>query len=268
MSGGERQGESNQGHQGQREQMRGLKQDERFSVMQRDLRGAGGRGSDRGDADAIAGAPRIDPATLQRPMPVRPIAVLIAMLITALLTLPGCAAQVTVPTPGSDHRPVLLLDHGRHSSLVLTRADGSLVRYAYGDWRWYAKRETGALRALPTLFVPTAGALGRGTLAGPPTPAALRRQWPDDQLEILAVSAPAIRIDALVARLERVFADAEQRHFNRRFGLEFVPDPRDYTLADNSNHRVADWLRELGLEVRGNPVFGHWRLVPRAGAAS
>lgn len=175
----------------------------------------------------------------------------------------GCAGVVTRTEPVADEptRPVLLLDHGRHTSLVLTREDESLVRYLYGDWRWYAEGQTGLLRAVPTLFLPTRSALGRRELTGPPAPDNVRRQIRVQIDTIYLLTAKASLIDRLDQRLERHFAEREEEQiFNADYDLEFVPGPRPYTVFFNSNHWVADWLRELGIDARGNPVFGHWRV--------
>jgi hypothetical protein len=185
-----------------------------------------------------------------------------AVVLTSL-ALAGCGG--TVMHPGLDTangvRPVFLLEHGRHSSLVLTRADGSMVRYVYGDWHWYAKGETGMRRAVPTLFAATGSALGRQALTAPATETSIRRQVPMAIRNIHRLAAPAERIDGLDQRLQQSFEDLqEQSHYNAAYDLEFVPGQRPYTLFANSNHVVADWLRELGIDVRGNPVFGTWQV--------
>ena len=182
--------------------------------------------------------------------------------LLALLT--ACAGTVTVPddTELEDPRPVFLLDHGRHASLVVTRADDSLIRYVYGDWRWYARQETGFFRIFPTLFARTQAALGRRELAGPPESDALRRQIRVVIQEIHPLSVPAALIDELIATLDARFEDAlETLYYNRDYDLEFVHDPKPYTLGDNSNHVVAGWLRQLDIDVSGNPVFGRWRVA-------
>ncbi len=186
---------------------------------------------------------------------------IVAILLIIVFT--GCAGKLTRPDTESleQPRPVFLLDHGRHSSLVLTREDQSMVRYLYGEWRWYALQETGPLRAFPTLFAPTRAALGRRELAGPPDARVIRRQIPVviDTLHELPVEAT--RVDRLIQELdERFEAARETRHENRAYDLEFVHHPKDYTVFDNSNHVVAEWLRELGLEVSGNPMWGTWRV--------
>lgn len=179
------------------------------------------------------------------------------------LVLAGCGGTVMAPSPDAaqDTRPVFLLDHGRHANLVLTRADGTLVRYFYGDWRWYAEGETGVLRSVPTLFAATPSALGRQVLRGPATAGSIRRQVRRKIQGLHRLTAPAARIDRLDRRLQAYFEHMrEQSHYNAALGVEFVPGRRPYTLFGNSNHVVAQWLEELGIEVRGNPVFGGWRI--------
>ena len=185
------------------------------------------------------------------------------LLIMAGLLLTGCAGNVTPldETALDDPRPAFLVDHGRHTTLVLTREDDSLVRYLYGEWRWYALEETGFIRGWSTLLWPTQGALGRRELTGPPAPQRIRQQIPVVIQTIHELPVEAEQIDALDRRLEARFDDAiETRHYNPVYDLEFVHDPRDYTLFYNSNHVVADWLRELGLEVQGDPIWGVWRV--------
>lgn len=186
----------------------------------------------------------------------------IVLILPACLLLAGCAGVVTRTAPETaETRPVFLLDHGRHATLVLTRADQSLVRYAHGDWRWYAEDRTGPLRAFSALLVPSRSAIGRRTLPPAADEHFLRRQIPVHIEAIHTFAAPASRIDALDRRLDALFeVGVEERLFNARFDLEFVPGPRPYTLFDNSNHVVAGWLEELDIGVRGNPVFGRWRV--------
>ena len=180
------------------------------------------------------------------------------------LVLAGCGGTVMAPNPDAakDTRPVFLLDHGRHANLVLTRADGTLVRYLYGDWRWYAQGDTAFLRTVPTLFAATPSALGRQVLAGPATAACIRRQVRREIQDLYPLSAAGARIDRLDRGLQEYFAQMRaQAHYNAALDVEFVPGERPYTLFGNSNHVVAEWLEALDVEVRGNPVFGGWRIA-------
>lgn len=186
---------------------------------------------------------------------------MLALSILVLAT--GCAGTVTRPDPAEveDSRPVFLIDHGRHSSLVLTRHDHTPVRYVYGDWRWYARMGGGPLQIFPTLFIRTQGALGRRELEAPAEAEAIRGRIRVEIRQIHHLPAPARRVDRLIEALDRRFDQArDTRIYNEAFDLEFVHDPKPYTLTDNSNHVVARWLEELGIDVSGDPVFGRWRV--------
>lgn len=180
------------------------------------------------------------------------------------LSLGGCAATVTCPTGPDATDPVFLLDHGRHSSLVLPAPDGRLVRYSYGDRRWYAEVDTGFWQGAAALLRRTPAVLGRRELYGDPVSDEVVRALRVGVEYAYTLQTTPDAAAALVARLEALFrAGAEAKRFNPDYDLEFVPHPRDYTGWHNSNHVVADWLRELGCEVGGSPIVSRWRVRER-----
>jgi hypothetical protein len=70
------------------------------------------------------------------------------------------------------------------------------------------------------------------------------------------------RVNSLNKRLETFFAENRQHiHHNPRYGVDFVPYPVPYSLFHNSNKVVAQWLRELGVEVWGGGPFSRWRVT-------
>jgi len=185
------------------------------------------------------------------------------LLLGLLVALAGCVATVEAPSdpPPADARAVFLLDHGYHSSLVLGRADNSIVRYVYGEWRWYALGETGFFRVFPTLLVRTQAAFGRRVLAGPATRDGVRREVRVGIDELHQFHADPACADALIEELDALFeAHRDTLHYNPMHDVEFVEHPERYRLGNNSNHYVADWLRQLGIEVRGSPMIGRWRV--------
>lgn len=183
------------------------------------------------------------------------------LLLATLFVLGGCGTTAITPPPRPlDPVPVFVLDHGRHTSLVLTAADGSLHRYAYGDWRYYAERDTGPWSALAALFWPTPGALGHRRLSGPPTAEAVERQVRVAIRALHVLQVEQHRAQALHARLKGIIEDSPQRLEVPEVDLVFVPHPRDYSLAHNSNQAVADWLGELGCAVSRRPVLSGWRI--------
>lgn len=185
----------------------------------------------------------------------------LALGTVLLLTLAACSATIRAP-PAVEPRAVYLLDHGRHTSLLLTDSDDHLWRYAYGEWRWYVDAERGAGRALGALFRPTPAGVGRARLTGPANLDVLQPQVGALLRNILRFEAEAERVDLLLDRLDTLFeAQHESRVYSPQLMLEMVVDPRPYSLGHNSNHRVADWLEELGIDVRGNPLVGRWKPV-------
>lgn len=181
-----------------------------------------------------------------------------------LLTI-ACTPAVIAPPPApEDPRPVFLLDHGRHPSLVLPLGDTATVRYAYGEWRWYAERKTGVLRAFPAVWWPTPAALGRRVLAVPPDSAALHGALGVGVEHLYAFEAAADRVARLRARLDSLFSLGRRDTLihNRVYDLDFAPHPDAYWGLHNSNQVVAAWLQELGFRVEGPVLFSRWRIVP------
>ncbi|MFA9460067.1 hypothetical protein [Thiohalorhabdus methylotrophus] len=185
-----------------------------------------------------------------------------ALLPGLCLLLVGCAATGVrpPPEPGNASRAVFLLDHGRHASLVLSTPTGDLIRYAYGDWRYYAERDTGIGSGLAALFSNTPAALGRRKLPGPPEPGVvcLRVRVPVEALYPIRVAGD--EVDALRRRLDGMHAEPDRRLYVRAYDLVFVPYPGPYRLPITSNGKVAQWLRALDVEVEGDPLWSDWAL--------
>jgi hypothetical protein len=182
-----------------------------------------------------------------------------ACLLPALLALvlSGCAATIVPPEPPADPTPVYVLDHGRHNSLVLIVADDRVMRYALGEWAWYAESETGIGRSFQALFRPTRSALGRSELTGPVEPDCWVVQVGSEIHRVLVFAAERDRVEALAAAIDGHFeGPGIVPEFRRDLNLEFVPGPQPYTLGHNSNHQVVEWLQTLGFEVRGFVAFG------------
>lgn len=186
---------------------------------------------------------------------------LLALVLTAFLAaLAGCSARIVPPPEPLDPVSVWVLDHGRHSSLLLPSDDG-INRYSWGDWQWYAEGVTGVRSGLKALFAPSASALGRQRL-----PEATDLRSALSHMSVGVAASTELRVEAEAARhlrasLDTRFEDAPRSRYNPDYDLLFIADPRPYSLADNSNRRVAEWLTELGCEIRGNPLLSGWRLA-------
>lgn len=184
----------------------------------------------------------------------------IGLFLLLLVFLGGCATRIVPPNDLQDPALVYLLDHGRHTSLVVSTPEGTLVRYAYGDWRFYAERLTGPGHAIAALLWNTEGALGRRALPGPVTAAAVRSQVPLVIVSLHEVKVERVRVEALRAQLDEIFDAAEQVRDTPETHLSFVRHPRAYNLRHNSNTAIAGWLEQLGCEVRGPAILASWRI--------
>jgi hypothetical protein len=186
-----------------------------------------------------------------------------AFISLVALLLAGCGAtRIHPPADLENPAPVFLLDHGRHTSLVVSTPDGGLERYAYGDWEYYAEGRKSVRHVVAALFWSTPGALGRRALEGPDTVEAVRRQVPFVIEALYELQVERAQIEAFRARQSEIFVAAARRSYAPEAELEFVPHPREYNLGHNSNRVIADWLTELGCEVRGWPLLARWRIVP------
>lgn len=183
----------------------------------------------------------------------------VGLLAAGLLA--GCTNVIAPPERPTQPVPVFLLDHGRHATLVVPDGEGLLVRYAYGDWRYYAQRQTGPLETSSAALLPTRAALGRRELHADATAAGVRRAVAPGIEAVHVITVDAGRARRLRNRLDYFFAEgAATRIYNRAYDLEFVHHPRDYTIFYNSNRVVAEWLRWLGCRVRGPLLFSRWRI--------
>jgi hypothetical protein len=173
----------------------------------------------------------------------------------------ACPTTVVPPADPADPVTVFLLDHGRTPSLILPAPGGRMTRYVYGDWNYYALRNTGLGDGLNALLWPTQGTLGRRELPGPPDPEAVR-----DQVRVSIENLYPLVVGGAESERLRARLDAEHRAglaagSAEAYDLEFVPHPVRYTYFHNSNHMVAGWLRELGCSTRGPAFNSLWRVT-------
>jgi hypothetical protein len=184
----------------------------------------------------------------------------VVLLLLACAGLAGCVNRVVPPADVAEPGKVFLLDHGRHTTLVVSTPEGELVRYAYGDWHFYAEGETGLGHALAALLWRTPGALGRRHLAGPPDHDTVRFRVLVEIDTVYEIVVERSRIEALRASLDEIFATAERSLETPEADLVFVPHPVDYRLRHNSNTEVGLWLEALGCELNQRSMFARWRI--------
>lgn len=184
----------------------------------------------------------------------------LVLSLAALPHLTGCATTIYPPPAVSETAWVGVLDHGQHASLVVGLPGNAMIRYAYGDWRYFALRQTGAAEATSALLWPTQAALGRKRLQGSFSPSAISRE-----IDALVEDAVYLMVEArdarrFVERLDGIFHEnAATQLYNERLDLWFVHHPEPYSTAHNSNRVIGKWLVELGCRLDGPALFSIWK---------
>ena len=187
---------------------------------------------------------------------------MLTLLAVPLVICASCRAAIVPQARLVDPVPVFVLNHGRHSSLVLPSAGGGLVRYSYGDWKYYALREQGARETTGAVLWPTAAAFGRRELVGRPVEADVRRAVVAGAEEIFEIPVERHAVIELQSELEALFAaNLDGLVQNRAYDLDFVPHPERYHMFRNSNHMVARWLRRMGCRVSGPTLLSRWKVL-------
>ena len=182
------------------------------------------------------------------------------LLIAASVFAVGCTTYIIAPQQPSAAVSVFLVDHGRHSSLVLPdAAGGGLTEYTYGDWNWFALGRSRWHNLFATLFLPTRGAMGRRQLEVKPDTADIRLAVDCEQVLNIVVGKSEAK--DLSEELHRQFEQhIDSLHFQRLYDLDFVHSDRSFHLLHNCNHMVANWLRQLGCQVRGPAMLADFVL--------
>lgn len=177
-------------------------------------------------------------------------------------------ASVFVPTTVTaakdlnDPRQVFLIDHGTHSSIAIETAAGDMVRYAYGDLRYYATRDTSLASGAAAVLTTTPATLGRAELVGPATTANLRRQLVVLVDTIYPLEVESAQADRLMRKLDQLHQAGAAKHISvPAYGLVFAPHPDDYTWYRNSSSVIAGWLEEMDVAVFGWRLLANWRLA-------
>jgi hypothetical protein len=183
------------------------------------------------------------------------------LLAMCVLLLTACTSVIVPPEHVADPVSVFVLDHGRHSSLVLPSDAGGAVRYSYGDWEYYALNQTGLGSGLRALLWPTPAALGQQLLAGQIDADSVARQLRIGVLESFEVKVERAAVRQLQLELGGIFDGArETLHYSAAYDVHFVHHPEPYTINYNSNRMVGRWLQQLGCTITGRPVLSNWRI--------
>jgi hypothetical protein len=173
----------------------------------------------------------------------------------------ACSTTIVPPATLSDPVPIFLLDYGMTSALAVPHGE-ELLAYAYGDWQYYALSNDHGLRGAAALLWPTQGTLGRGRITDVASETEVLEQLRGrGAQDVFLIHVEREAVARLVTRLEALYdANRPTEVHNVAYGMRFVHHPRRYSWFWNSNHQTAQWLEELGCEVRGPAFVARWRI--------
>src|SRR3954447_305110 len=164
----------------------------------------------------------------------------------------GCTATIVPPPPAPAGRsaPVLIADYGYHSTLILPRAQGGLVEYAYGDWEYFGQNHKSVATALHALLASDQATLGRRIIDREPDTTGVTQAT--GAKGVIRFDAPRDKVAELELALdERFTRRSESITYNPVHQLYFVKDDERYGVGHNCNHFTAEWLERLGCKVEG-----------------
>ncbi|MFP5387437.1 MAG: hypothetical protein ACLGHN_15270 [Bacteriovoracia bacterium] len=180
--------------------------------------------------------------------------------ILLLLSLFSCTTTIVCPKPNNGVS-VSIIDHGRHASLLMQANQDEMVRYAYGDWKYFALRETGLWSGARALLWPTQAGLGRKVLKGNIEDVSPQGPLNEVVEEVLTFKVEKKRADRFREEMEKIYWDnIKSKYDNEVYGLEFVHHPEPYSLASNSNLVLVQWLERLGCEGSDMTFLSKWEV--------
>jgi hypothetical protein len=184
---------------------------------------------------------------------------ILAALVLALV-LPGCAWTVRGPAAVADPVPVWISEYGKHCRVAVPSGRSTFIEYGFGEWNFYAREKRDIFSILRAGSGFGAGALSRRELI--PAPDGTLGPWQTGGTRSESLLVERSRAESLRSKLDARWQ--ANRHSVRQREIDGVVvsrDPARYHVFRNSNHATAEWLRELGCDVRGFPLLSNFRVA-------
>ena len=159
-------------------------------------------------------------------------------------------------------RQVFLIDHGTHTSLAIETRDQTLIRYAYGDKNYYAKRDTSLASGANALLIPPPAVLAREELKATAEVESIIDALPVVVQKVYHLQVEASRAEELISDLDGIYLKAGNELIEvPAYGLNFAPHPDNYYWANNSSTMIASWLRQMGIRTFCLGAIASWRVL-------
>jgi hypothetical protein len=196
--------------------------------------------------------------TLYAVISLRRIFISISTVVLILLVWVFSPATIIPPADPEEAIAVYIIEMGLHPEVVLPHPQDGLMRYAYGDWNYFALNQQALNDAVAALFTPTPGTLGRSTLSNVEE---LRQLVTEKNANLLSLEVAQDKAFKLAQSLDERFAkNIATRTQNPQTGLSLVKDEQEYTVLHNSNHELVVWLEQLGCQVKGFVMWANFQV--------
>jgi hypothetical protein len=183
-----------------------------------------------------------------------------ASVVIASILLVWILSSATIVPPANPVEPITIyvIDHGWHSRLVLPTDKGELIQYAYGDWKYFALNQQDLKSGAAALFLPTQGTLGRRKFSNI---VELQQIIQQQDYTLLSLEVALAKVTQLLKLLdERFNRNISTSIENPQTGLTLVKDDQEYTLLQNSNHEIVEWLQDLDCKVYGFVMWANFQV--------
>ena len=185
----------------------------------------------------------------------------------AVLSL-GCTARVIPPQGVVSPQRVWLLSYDLHPSLVFAQEPDQLVMFEYGEWQWFAQKQTHWSRVFAVFIWPTQGSLSRRALNMSASSNTLEVVYAFEANQGWAIDVEQELAQDLLVRLEDRYRSVQSSAYYRRdLDTWFVKDPASYHMLRTCSEVMADWLRDLDCSVRGMLWTWKWSVATSPDAA-
>jgi len=191
---------------------------------------------------------------------IKALALSVALLLVLVIVSACQSWKITPPSDVQNPARVFLSEYGKHTSVAFPTGTKTYVEFGFAEWHYYGREQRGVGSSLRAI-----GGAGRGALS--------RREIVTEHLDDVgfgraAGSSRSVGIDVETTRmqdlkqlLEKRWHHAPERVVRGHDHIEVRQALEGYHLFRNSNALSAGWLREMGADVQGNPVWSNFEVV-------
>jgi hypothetical protein len=181
-------------------------------------------------------------------------------LVFLLSQFTACAWKITPPDNVREPTAVYLSEYGRHTRLALPDGPEQFLEYGFGDWEYYGQENHSLLSGLAAILGLRDAAFSRRVLLAQPD-GSLSPHISGSQ-RYLRLIVEKEKAASLRQKLESRWEANPERIVRQFDGVPVSRDTASYHLGRNSNHATAAWLRELDVDVQGQPILSNFRAAP------